>query len=163
VACIVLWKSNHADVDAFVSAHVMIMKLRLMVSKRWVRRVSGSEEEPVFAVVDLDRAVSYPGNFVCLLPKFLKAGPSASSKFFKIYGEESSQIAMSLLTKALGNEDDELVKREIESRLRVLEPKTAISAKCVVCGCVFEPKKWGRFWGRVCPKCKQTNSNSSNC
>jgi hypothetical protein len=136
------------------------MKLELKVTKRYVNRASGSLEEVVFAVVDLDKAGSYPLNFVCLLPKYLESEFKASNKFLKIYGRESSQIALELLTNALKSESDLIVKSEIEKRLKALQPKPIPKAKCVSCGCIFEPKKVGRFLQRMCQACRSKNKSS---
>jgi hypothetical protein len=103
---------------------VIGMKLELLVSKKYVSRISGlSTEEPVFAVVDLDKAKMYPLNYVCLLPKNLERGTKPSNKFLEIYGKESNQIAFDLLTNALKGETDVRVRDEIEKRLKTLRPK----------------------------------------
>ena len=136
------------------------MKLELSVSKRYVSRPSGSTEEVFFAVVDLDKAGSYPLNFVCLLPKNLEREFKPSNKFLKIYGKESSLIAIELLTNALRSEKDLMVKSEIEKRLKALQPKPITRAKCVGCGCIFEPKKFGRFLQRMCQTCRNKNISS---
>jgi len=139
---------------------VIVMKLGLLVSKNYVNRASGFTEEVVFAVVDLDKVGSYPRNFVCLLPKNLGRGSKPSNKFLEIYGEESSQIAIALLTKALRSETDVIVKGEIEKRLKALQPKPTTRAKCVSCGCVFEPRKFGRILPRMCQTCRSKNKSS---
>jgi hypothetical protein len=136
------------------------MKLELKVSKRYASRASVSTEEVVFAVVDLDKAGSYPLNFVCLLPKNLERECKPSTKFLKIYGKESRQIATKLLTKALRIESDLSVKSEIEKRLKALQPKPIIKVRCVSCGCIFEPKKFGRFLQRMCDTCRIKNRSS---
>jgi hypothetical protein len=102
------------------------MKLELSVSKKNANRPSGYMGDVVFAVVDLDRAESYPLNFVCVLPKRIECGCKPSSRFLEIYGKESSQIAFRLLTKALRKESDPTVKSEIEKRLKALQPKPII-------------------------------------
>jgi hypothetical protein len=136
------------------------MKLKLSVSKKHVARLSGPIEEPLFTVIDLDKAKSYPSNFVCLLPKNLEKRYKHSNKFFKIYGKESSQIATKLLTNALRRESDLAVKSEIERRLKALQPKPIIKVRCVSCGCIFEPKKFGRFLQRKCDTCRSKNRSS---
>jgi uncharacterized OB-fold protein len=136
------------------------MKLELSASKRYVRATSGSKEEVVFAVVDLDKAETYPLNFVCLLPKNLEREFKPSNKFLKIYGKESSQIAIELLTNALRSEKDLTVRSEIEKRLKALQPKPITNAKCVSCGCIFEPEKFGRFLQRKCQTCSSKNKSS---
>ena len=133
------------------------MKLELSVSKKPMNRASGFTEELVFTVVDLDKAESYPLNFVCLLPKRLEKGGKPSSKFVNIFGKESSQIAIKLLSSALRSEKDVIVKREIEKRLTALQPMPKIVAKCVSCGCVFEPEKRGRFLQKMCQTCRSKN------
>jgi uncharacterized OB-fold protein len=136
------------------------MKLELSVSKRYVSRTSGSTEEVVFAVVDLDKAGSYPLNFVCLLPKKIERECKPSNKFLKIYGKESSLIAIELLTNALRSENDLKVRSEIEKRLKALQPKPITRAKCISCGCIFEPEKVGHFLQRMCQTCRSKNKSS---
>jgi hypothetical protein len=128
------------------------MKLELLVSKKYFKRDSGSGEEVVLSVVDCDKAESYPRNFVCLLPKHLQREGTPPNKFPKIYGKESHKIAISLLTKALKSESDIEVRDEIIKRLKALQPKP--TAKCAICGCVFEPRKFGHFLQRICKKCR---------
>ncbi|MCW4017498.1 MAG: hypothetical protein NWF00_02255 [Candidatus Bathyarchaeota archaeon] len=129
------------------------MKLALSVSKKHMNRASGFTEELVFTVVDLDKA-SYPLNFVCLLPKRLEKDSKPNSKFLNIFGKESNQTAIKLLTSLLRRETDVAVKKEIEKRLKALQPMPTISAKCSSCGCVFEPKKLGMFLQKTCQKCR---------
>jgi hypothetical protein len=134
------------------------MKLDLSVSKKCMNRASGFTEELVFTVLDLDKAESYPLNFVCILPKHLQIEGNSPSKFPKIFGGESSRIAVELLTNALKSEGDVGVRDEIEKRLKALQPKPTTT--CPICGCVFEPIKFGHFLQKVCKKCRYTNSSS---
>jgi hypothetical protein len=120
------------------------MKLELLVLKKYVRRGSGFVEEPVFVLVDLNKADSYPLNYVCLLPKNLETTNRESNKFYEIYGKESNQIA-TLLTKALRSETDSDVRDDIRKRLKALQPKPTKSDKFVVSGGYFYgPIKFGR-------------------
>jgi len=128
------------------------MKLELSVSKKTMSRHSGYSEEIVFTVIDLDKAEDYPLNFVCLLPKNLKRENNPSNKFLEIYGKESSQIATKLLNKALRNENEPEVKKEIEKRLKALEPKLVIELQCRLCGRPFQPR-FGRHQQRICHRC----------
>jgi hypothetical protein len=130
------------------------MKLELLVSKKWVKKASGEVEEPIFAVLDLDKAKTYPRNYVCLLPKIIDNTHKSTNKFLEIYGKESCQIAVELLTRALRSEADVIVRNEIEKRLKALQSKPNASATCVVCGCVFEPRKFGRFLQTTCQTCR---------
>ena len=134
------------------------MKLELSVSKRIANRASGFREELVFTVLDLDKADSYPRNFVCMLPKHLQRGGNPLNKFPIIFGEESNRIAFELLTNALKSEGDLGVREEIEKRLKALQPKP--TAKCSICGCVFKPRKYGHFLQKVCTKCRNKNGPS---
>jgi len=76
-----------------------------------------------------------------------------STKFQEIYGKESSQIAIKLLTNALRSESDFAVISEIEKRLKALEPKPDIENRCRLCGGSFQPK-FGRHQQRICQKCR---------
>lgn len=140
-----------------------VVKLKLSISKRYVNSRSGSEGKLVFSVLDMDRSGSYPRNFVCVLPRNLDSrGGSSGSQFCKIYGSESGQVAVDLLTAGLKGRDSFEVKDEIRKRLRALEPMHVVSVKCVVCGCVFEPKKYRyrSYVQRVCQECRNKNKPS---
>jgi hypothetical protein len=133
------------------------MNLELSILKRFANRLSGLKEEYVFSVVDLDKAEDYPRNFVCLLPKNLQTESNPNRLFLKIFGEASNGIAARLLTDALRSEGDLGVRAEIEKRLKALQPKP--TAKCPICGCTFEPRKFGHFLQTVCRKCRNKNSS----
>jgi uncharacterized OB-fold protein len=139
----------------------MSMKLTLSISERNVNTVSGPKKQIVFAVVDLDRSENYPQNFVCLLPKRLDKGNKPQSKFLEIFGEKGSQIAVELLKNALSSEHDFEVRREIEERLSIFEPNE-VTARCVACGCVFEPVRRRRFIQRLCQKCRDKKYNRAD-
>ena len=135
------------------------MKLELSVSRKNEKRTSPRfKKEPIFSVVDLDKAESYPRNFVCLLPKTIQTEGNPPSKFPKIYGKESNRIAVMLLTNALRSEGNLEVRAEIEKRLKALEPKP--TAKCEICGCTFEPRRYGHFLQRICTKCRYKDRSS---
>jgi hypothetical protein len=136
------------------------MKLKLSISQRVVNSISGPKEQFLFAVVDLDRSEGYPENFVCLLPKKLDSRSKLKSRFLEIFGENSNQVATNLLVDALRSEADIDVKREIEKRLKSLEPRKPIIANCVLCGCSFESKRVGRFLQRVCENCRSKHKPS---
>jgi hypothetical protein len=138
------------------------MRLRLRSSTRFANSPQGPVAQFVFSVLDLDRSESFPENFVCLLPKELKGtSVSGKSKFLEIFGDDSIQLAVELLKDALRKEGDVDIKREIERRLKLFEPKKPITAKCRVCGRDFEYKKCGRFAPRICQDCK-INSGKEN-
>jgi hypothetical protein len=76
-----------------------------------------------FVVVDLDRSKKYPANFICLLPKNIKASGKRNSKFERNFGDNSLELAKKLLKRALRTESDREVKAEIRKRLDLLKPK----------------------------------------
>jgi hypothetical protein len=104
------------------------------------------------AVVDLEKA-EYPMNFVCMLPKQFPSGWEGSSKFAKIFGNESIEVAKKLLLEALETETSAEVKEEIEKRLKLLEPKQTIQVKCSGCGKPFQPRRVRRFHQNFCEDC----------
>jgi hypothetical protein len=130
------------------------MKLRLHVSKN-DNLIDYSQERHIrFAVVDLDKSKEYPENFVCMLPLNLRANGKTRKKFSKLFGDESLDLAKTLLTKALKTEGDIDTKREIERRLTLLKPKPPIQVKCRICGNSFETKR-SKNRKKICQECKQ--------
>ena len=106
-----------------------------------------------FAVVDLDRAEVYPANFVCLLPMQLGLNRKGLNVFVRIFGDRSLEVAKGLLLKALERETDSEVKRQIEGRLKLLEPKPINQTKCDACGQLFQAKPKKGFKQKFCPEC----------
>jgi hypothetical protein len=76
-----------------------------------------------FAVVDLERSKEYPVNFVCILPKQIKANNGHYTKFERKFGDKSLELAKKLLKRSLRAEKDWEVKEEIRERLDLLKPK----------------------------------------
>jgi hypothetical protein len=76
-----------------------------------------------FAVIDLDRSRKYPVNFVCILPKTIKANGRNYTRFERKFGDESLDLAKKLLKRSLKAENDWQVKEEIRERLELLKPK----------------------------------------
>jgi hypothetical protein len=105
------------------------MKPCLYLLKREVR---GNLENPktkvLFVVVDSDRSMTYPLNFLCVFP--LSQGLcSGRSAFRKLFGDDAFPLAKKLLIKALAKESDSEIKTEIRSRLKQLNLKTAVQSK----------------------------------
>ena len=141
---------------------MIAVKLELSISTKIVSTIYGDRQEFVFSVLDLDRSESYPQNFVCILPKRLESKSSAvNPKFRKIYGAESNQLAIKLLNAELSNGGSSEVKDEIRRRLKALEPAKPLTAKCNVCGCVFEPRKFRRYIQRTCQNCRSKYRSGS--
>lgn len=77
---------------------------------------NGAEKVIRIAVVDLDKAKTYPLNFVSKFPK----EPRSHSVFKARFGNKSTELAKQLLEEALQRELDEDVRREFERRLKLL-------------------------------------------
>jgi len=131
------------------------MNPKLYIFKRDDVRDYSMRNHIHFAVVDMDRSKEYPLNFVCVLPQQMSVMVKQSSAFAKIFGESSLQMAKKLLTEALEMEDDSEIKTEIAKRLKLLEPKPAIRVKCRVCGNIFEPKIFRRYYQKICQECSR--------
>jgi hypothetical protein len=131
------------------------MNPKLYVFKRDDLRDYSMRNHIHFAVVDLERSKDYPLNFVCVLPQQMSVMVKQSSAFAKIFGNDSLKIAKKLLTEALETEDDSEIKTEIEKRLKLLEPKPTIRVKCRVCGNLFEPKVFRRYYQKTCQECSK--------
>ena len=106
-----------------------------------------------FVVVDLNKGKDYPVNFVCLLPMQPNSLGKGFSVFFGIFGDKSLIMAKKLLLEALETETDSEVKREIERRLKLLEPKPVYQVNCDVCGQLFQAQPRKRFKQKFCPEC----------
>jgi hypothetical protein len=98
------------------------LKLRLLSKKKELNDYS-RKGHTRFVVVDLDRSLKYPINFICLLPKNLKVDGKRNSKFERTFGDNSLEVAKRLLKRALRAESDREVKAEIRKRLDLLKPK----------------------------------------
>lgn len=112
-----------------------------------------------FAVIDLDKSINYPANYVCMLPLQPRANDKVRNIFSNLFGNDSLELAKQLLTKALKVEGDSEINAEIEKRLKLLEPKPAVQAKCRSCGNFFEPKR-KRFKEKICQECTRKKHDS---
>ena len=118
-----------------------------------------------FAVLDLDRSVDYPANFVCVLPTAISNEGKVNNVFFQIFGKESLEQAKLLLTEALKSENEAEVKVEIARRLTLLEHKSIIQIKCSRCGKLFHVRWIRKFKKNFCEECLKkicaTDNNES--
>jgi hypothetical protein len=105
------------------------------------------------AVVSLDKAKTYPLNFVCTLPLRLSSNEAKLTTFERRFGDKSGEVAKKLLTDALKTEEDEDVRDEIERRLSLLQPESTIAKTCASCGKTFQVNKKKRFRQRFCEEC----------
>ncbi len=69
-----------------------------------------------YAVIDTEKAQKYPENFVCRLPE-AKAMKNPRIPFFRLFRDNSSQVARALLADALKEASDPEIKADIERRL----------------------------------------------
>ena len=130
------------------------MKPRLLLIKREIgRNLENPKTEVSFAVVNLDVRKDYPANFVCVLP-LSHSLFGGHSMFSKLFGEESIPLAKRLLSRALADETDSETRTEIGKRLKHLNPKTVVEAKCRVCGNLFELESFRGHCQRTCQECK---------
>jgi hypothetical protein len=133
------------------------MQLSLYIAKKCISPYA-QQEKHAFVIVDLDKAESYPQNFVCVLPRLrLTATADNTFKckniFLSMFKDQSLQIAKTLLTTALDKRPEPGVVGEIEQRLKDLEPKPALKANCILCGAVFESRAYNHHRQRICQAC----------
>jgi len=129
------------------------MRLKLHITTKLITRHGYGKQEFIFAIVDLDKASTYPANFVCVLPR-LALNSKPNTAFRLTFGEQSLQIAKKLLTNALEDESELAIREEIYKRLSDLTPRQAPKAKCKRCGNFFEVKSFGRYQQQICQVCK---------
>ena len=130
------------------------MDLQLYITKHQRLKYRSKGLQPKFAVVDLDKALTYPQNFLCLLPKLINPKLKQKHKFVELFGDKSSQLAHDLLSKALEVENDTQIREAIRKRLNKLNITSALEVKCRLCGKLFQNNgKYGPT--RMCNECKQ--------
>ncbi len=123
-----------------------------MLKRDTGRSVENRKTEVLFVVVDSDISKSYPANFVCVLP--LSQGLCGNSIFSKLFGEDSLILARKLLSKALIKESDLEIRTAIGKRLKLLNPKIVVKARCRVCKVLFEPESFRGNYQKTCLYCK---------
>jgi formylmethanofuran dehydrogenase subunit E len=106
-----------------------------------------------FAVIDTEKSHVYPSNFVCLLPTVINNDEKVQNLFSKIFGVKSQEQAELLLTKALKNESEGIVKDEISRRLALIAPKKYLQKRCLVCGKFFYYGKAKKLKSVLCEDC----------
>lgn len=109
------------------------MRLSLHITKNYNVENYNKPSDLSVAVVDLDLSNIFPANFVCTLPKRLMATSQNQSMFQKKFGKKSHQILINLLEKALETTDDSDFKKELESRLKLINPNSKNLVACCVC------------------------------
>ncbi len=118
------------------------MKYQLCILKNdEAKDWSDGQQRLRFAVVNLEKNKTYPMNFVCLLP--LRVNSNFKTSFEQRFGAESVEVAKHLLSDALKSAEDEVVRAEIERRLKLLEPDQSRQRTCAICGGIFQARKGG--------------------
>lgn len=130
-----------------------ILRLCLRITKQKCRKRDSPNGRFRFAVLDLDKAEAYPMNYVCVLPITPNVAAKTESIFVKTFGEISYELAQNLLRKSLKQESSYEVKREIERRIKLLEPKPELEKWCMKCGKLFQAKPTHGFKQKYCPEC----------
>ena len=97
------------------------MKPSLYLFKRESGRSEYSMKTEVqVVVVDLDKSKNYPQNFVCILPQTAMSRGKTSNIFSKVFGHNSFEVAKKLLHRALKREQDDDIRKELQTRLKKL-------------------------------------------
>jgi hypothetical protein len=128
------------------------LNLKLHIIKRDDLEDYSQRHRFCFAVIDLSKSESYPSNYVCMLP--VNIGKSNDQNIYgKIFGEKSTEQAKGLLADALKVVEDSEIKREVERRIKLLDPKKVTQIKCCSCGKLFLPRRIRRFRNNFCEDC----------
>jgi hypothetical protein len=90
------------------------------------KRESGRSEyslktEVQVVVVDLDKSKKYPQNFVCIPPQTAISHGKTSNIFNKVFGQNPFEVAKKLLHRALKREQDDDIRKELQTRLKKLK------------------------------------------
>ncbi len=100
-----------------------ILNPQLLILKGKTTKEYTIKKSVHFAVIDKDVPANYPVNFVCVLPQHMNAASAEFSMFAKIFRENRTELAKTLLMRALESEEDPQVQKEIKKRLSQIEPK----------------------------------------
>jgi hypothetical protein len=106
-----------------------------------------------FAVIDTEKSSEYPSNFVCILPTVINNDEKTQNQFSKMFGDKSQEQAELLLTKALKNESESVVKDEIRRRLALIAPDNYLQKRCLICGNLFYEVKTKKLKSSLCEVC----------
>ena len=143
---------NYADMDSVGDYANLKYKLCILKQDN-IADWSDKQQLFRFAVVNHDKAKTYPMNFVCILPMRVNSKVEKRTEFEKLFGNESLEEAKKLLTETLKSQDDKDLRREIERRLSLLEPKPASEKTCAGCGKRFQVKQKRWFKQKFCEDC----------
>ncbi len=82
-----------------------------------------------FAVIDPNNGFGYPANFVCMLPRKIYDKGKPLSVFAKMFGKDSVDYAVELLTEAIKRERDGQTRDELQKRLNSLASDNSSNLK----------------------------------
>ena len=131
------------------------MNLELRITKHYGMRSLTNWPKIRFAVLDKDKASSYPENFICLLPKQINPKLKQKHRFIELFGNESPKIAQDLLNKALDSSDDPEINEAIKKRLKKIDPRSIFQVKCKLCGLFYNSRSLAYNSPNICSECKQ--------
>ena len=97
------------------------LRLRLRISRRYDLKNDLAEKRFSVVVVDLDKAKTYPLNYVCIFPTGFESSPKRSPYFMRMFGEKSLKLAKRLLFHALRAESDPDFRKEFERRIKLFD------------------------------------------
>jgi hypothetical protein len=133
---------------------IKTMNLKLHITKNYNIKDYNKPAHIRIAVIDQDKSLTYPQNFLCLLPKQVNPKLKQKHKFVELFGDKSPQLAHDLLISASETEKDPEIGEAIRKRLLKLNYKSTPEAKCRLCGQTFQPKgEYGPT--RMCQECRQ--------
>jgi hypothetical protein len=113
--------------------------------KAWYRKYR-------FAVIDPKKVNGYPANFICVFPKRIFEAGKPLSKFGKIFGEKSFELAVELLQDAIKEENNNKVKEELKKRLKAFELARP-TLICSYCQQEFEQYSRMKYRRSLCKGC----------
>jgi hypothetical protein len=92
-----------------------------LLKKENGRSEYSTKTEVQVVVVDLDKSKKYPLNFVCILPQTAISQGKPSNIFSKVFGPSCLEVAKKLLHRALKSEQDDDIRKELQTRLKALK------------------------------------------
>ena len=130
------------------------MNLQLLITKKETRYHNTiTKTKHLFAVIDLDKSKQYPQNFVSVLPRNINAIVKPANTFERIFGNQSLEMAIQLLEKALRTRPNSETTQAIIERLKLLHPQQNNKTKCQNCGNPIKQKKQSFKPYKFCYEC----------
>lgn len=131
------------------------MNLKLHITKNYNLKNYLKPSHIRIAVIDTDISEQYPANYVCILPRTFNPNAKNPNKFQKKYGNHSQELIINLIKQTLDSVEDQDIKKELYTRLKILKPKSKNLVKCNVCGKEFKARKYRYGYQKICYECKR--------